>query len=220
MKYTNRQIRLSSVVLLFSAASILQACTGDSGVTSLQVPTVSVQTFAHEVHFSESGALDPAEVKALDQFLEAISLRYGDRLSMDDPAKEGFARRHDAISSVIAKYGIELPKEPTPSGEPPAPGAIKLIVSRSNSVMPSCPNWSQNSTENYANATHSNFGCSINSNLAAMVADPHDLKSGKIYAGSDPASISKAINALNKRKPTGDEPLPSANTRSASKPSG
>ena len=41
-----------------------------------------------------------------------------------------------------------------------------------------CPDWSQSQTQNYKNDLHSNFGCAVNSNLAAQIENPRDLVHG------------------------------------------
>ena len=49
-----------------------------------------------------------------------------------------------------------------------------------------CPDWSQSQTQNYANETHSNFGCSVNTNLAVQLDNPADLHHGHGKAGAIP----------------------------------
>jgi len=41
-----------------------------------------------------------------------------------------------------------------------------------------CPDWSQTGSYNYLNETHSNFGCAVNNNSAAQLAEPSDLMEG------------------------------------------
>jgi pilus assembly protein CpaD len=57
---------------------------------------------------------------------------------------------------------------------------------------------------NYTNGTSPNFGCAINSNLAAMVADPQDLLEGKKGSGETViATSNKAISTYREAVPTG-----------------
>ena len=57
-------------------------------------------------------------------------------------------------------------------------GPVRVVVSRTRATVPNCPNWSVPSQPNYNNRSMSNFGCAVNSNLAAMVANPEDLVHG------------------------------------------
>ena len=41
-----------------------------------------------------------------------------------------------------------------------------------------CPDWSQSQTGNVLNEVHSNFGCSVNTNLILQLDDPHDIVQG------------------------------------------
>ena len=50
--------------------------------------------------------------------------------------------------------------------------------------------------------TDANYGCAINSNLAAMVADPTDLIHGKSYDATDTRSAIRAIKAWHEAEPT------------------
>ena len=53
------------------------------------------------------------------------------------------------------------------------------MIERYVAAAPNCPNWSKAPGNDFDNTMHSDFGCSTASNLAAMVADPHDLVVGR-----------------------------------------
>ena len=57
----------------------------------------------------------------------------------------------------------------------------------------------------------------MNSNLAAMIANPDDLVRGQEGSSRDSAIVAgRAIRIYRDRVPTGSQPLPSATTRSGS----
>ena len=61
---------------------------------------------------------------------------------------------------------------------------------------------------NYNNATSSNYGCSVNSNIAAMVANPEDLIRGQRGTGETVVmSSTKAIDSYREQAPTGEQGL-------------
>jgi pilus assembly protein CpaD len=72
---------------------------------------------------------------------------------------------------------------------------LRVVVTRSKASVPSCPDWSTNREYNYNASNHSNYGCSINSNLAAMIADPEDLVRGRENKKLDSNSGKKAVDA-------------------------
>ena len=74
--------------------------------------------------------------------------------------------------------------------------------------MPDCPDWSNNYGSNLGNRTSENFGCAVNSNIAAMVADPEHLLQGARGSGETVVmSSTKAINTYRSQSPTGAEGL-------------
>ena len=43
-----------------------------------------------------------------------------------------------------------------------APGAVRVVVSRTRASVPNCPNWRDQSRPNWGNHTMSNYGCGVN----------------------------------------------------------
>ena len=60
----------------------------------------------------------------------------------------------------------------------------------------------------------SNFGCSVNANLAAMIANPEDLVHGREGSGvNDALTATKAVETYRKAEPTGTKGLQQLNTK-------
>ena len=94
------------------------------------------------------------------------------------------------------------------------PGSVRVVVSRTRASVPNCPNWSVKSHPNLDNASMSNFGCGVNSNFAAMVANPADLVSGREGSGvGDTQAATKAIQSYRKAPPTGTQGLQDISTK-------
>jgi pilus assembly protein CpaD len=82
------------------------------------------------------------------------------------------------------------------------------VVARRRAVVPGCPNWRNPSQPDWDNKTMSNFGCGVNSNLAAMVADPEDLFHGREGSvAGDAATAAKAVQYYRQTPPTGTKGL-------------
>ena len=75
------------------------------------------------------------------------------------------------------------------------------VVSNGQAVVPNCPNWASGGIDSAA-MTDTNYGCAVNSNLAAMVADPADLLHGKSDNSVDTATLLRAIKAWREFEPT------------------
>lgn len=75
------------------------------------------------------------------------------------------------------------------------------VVTPDRAVVPDCPNWRSAGLDSAA-LTDSNFGCAVNSNLAAMIADPMDLIRGKSSDLPDALISHRAIKQWREAEPT------------------
>ena len=89
---------------------------------------------------------------------------------------------------------------------------IRVVASRSSASVPGCPEWSDPGIDSPVR-TGTNYGCAINSNLAAMIANPDDLVHGRDGTGQGSATTAgRAIRTYRERQPTGTQPLPANST--------
>ena len=135
--------------------------------------------------------------------MASLRLGYGDRVAVDANSGNDGALR-DAVSAAAARYGLLVSDEVPITTGMVAPGTARVIVSRMQASVPGCPDHSRMTGIEFEGNTNSNYGCAINSNLAAMVAQPEDLVRGRPgSASNDPAVAFKAIDTLRKAAPTG-----------------
>ena len=94
------------------------------------------------------------------------------------------------------------------------PGSVRVVVSRRRAVVPNCPNWSVPAQPNYGNRSMSNFGCGVNANLAAQIANPEDLLHGQEgSAVADAMTGAKAVIFYRTSPPTGEKGLQDISTK-------
>jgi pilus assembly protein CpaD len=204
----NPQLNSPKLMLHGAALGLLLALSGCGGIptnrslSSLRQPVVSHTTFALDVITGPAG-LSNGEAKRLDGWFDAMNLRYGDRIALDDPLKsEGTLA---AVARVVSRHGLELAREVPVSEGMVGAGTARVIITRALATVPGCPNWSGQNENNFNNATSPNFGCAVNSNLAAMVANPDHLLAGVRGASQTVVmSSNKAIDAYRAAKPSGD----------------
>ena len=97
------------------------------------------------------------------------------------------------------------------------PGSVRVVVTRSNAFVPGCPDWSDQFSSNLENKVTDDYGCSVNANMAAMVADPQHLLRGAEGTGETVVmSSTKAIETYRETPPTGADGLPAVSSQSAS----
>lgn len=201
--------RLTNAKLLLLAgltpALLVGGCMGtqNRGVESVHQPVVTRADYGIDLA-TRGGALASGESRRLSGWFNAMDLRFGDRVAIDDPGYEAPAARDD-VAAVVAGYGLLLSDQPAVATAPVAPGTIRVVVSRMTARVPGCPDYSRDSSNEFNANASSNYGCATNSNLAAMVARPEDLVRGRAGSGTlDPAMSTKAIEAYRAAKPTGD----------------
>ena len=204
----NQTRKPAAAALALSLALALGACGGiaeNRTLYSQKQPVVERTNYTLDLQTGGDG-LSPIEQQRLAEWFETIDLRYGDRVAIDDPAM-GPATR-DAIASLVGRHGLLLAEgAPTTEGFI-APGSARVVVTRSSASVPGCPDWSAKSDINYANGLYPNYGCAINSNLAAMVANPEDLIKGQEGTGETVVATStKAIDSYRSAPPTGEQGL-------------
>ena len=202
---TQTLFRALAPALVLTLGIGLSGCATHRGLESLNQPVVSRTNYTLDVS-SYGGGVPLPEQRRLAGWFETLDLRYGDRISVDDPGADGASR--EAVAAIAARYGLLVGEDaPVTTGQI-APGTVRVVVSRSSATVPNCPNWAAKSDTNLNNATYSNYGCAVNSNLASMVADPEHLLHGAKGSGQTVVmSSSKAIDSYREAKPTGEKGL-------------
>ena len=206
-------MRTSLIIAALASALAVPAQAGTPdparGVEAVNVPVVTRSDFAFDAA-APDGTLPAAERARLDAWFGALGLGYGDRVYVSGPYAE--AARSD-VAMVAGQYGLLLsPGSPVVSGAV-NPGTVRVVVSRTTATLPGCPNWSEPSNPNWDNRSMSNFGCAVNGNLAAMVADPQDLVWGREGGIVDAATANRAIQSYRRIVPTGEKGLLDVNTK-------
>lgn len=201
---------------LIGLALALSACSGGTvnrGMESVHQPIV--QRTDHVIDLAAAGGgLASGEQDRLEGWFRSIGLGYGDRVSVDDPRGDGGVRGD--VSALLSRRGLFLASSAPLTAGVPAPGSVRVVVSRSSASVPGCPDWSRPASPDFVGSTMSNYGCANNAALAAMVADPLDLVQGRAGGGAtDPVTSSKAVRAYRDTAPSGTQGLKAESTSKA-----
>ena len=202
--------RKSSLAALVAFGATLAACSPtlqnaaampNRSLDSVNQPVVQRTDYVIDLTTDGDG-LSPSERGRLKGWFESLGLGYGDRVSVDEAY--GPSRSRNDVAKVAAEYGLLL-SEGAPVTAGVQPGGLRVIVSRSTASVPGCPIWQG---PGGPSSTSPNYGCGVNSNLDAMVADPSDLVLGQAGSGTgDSTTASKAIKVYREAKPTGTKGL-------------
>ncbi|HVR90869.1 MAG TPA: CpaD family pilus assembly protein [Novosphingobium sp.] len=207
------RIKTVPTALALSLGLALAGCGGmatNASLESVHQPVVSRTNYTLDVT-TGPGGLSVPEQRRLAGWFETLGLKYGDRIAVDDPLSSGAT--HAAVEAVASRYGLLVSDDaPVTPGYVNA-GTARVVVSRSTATVPGCPDWSAKSDANLRNATSPNYGCGVNGNLAAMVANPEHLIKGASGTGETVVvSATKAIDSYRTAPPTGEKGLKSIST--------
>lgn len=202
-----------AIVLLASglaACATAQEHPEARGLESVNQPVMSRASFVYDLN-APAGVLPPEEMTRLDGWFRGLNLGYGDSIYVDG----GYADAVRAqVAQVAGNYGMLVMASAPVTAGAVSPGAVRVIVNRTRAEVPGCPNWTVPSTPTWTNTSLSNFGCAINSNLAAMVANPEDLFYGREGGGiGNAATAAKAFEYHRTNPATGTKGLQNMSTK-------
>lgn len=204
----NRPARVPAPTLRLALVAVLglglAGCGGmpeNTSLYSVKQPVVERTNMVLDVNTNASG-LPISEQQRLNGWFETMNLRYGDRIAIENPSQNPAVTA--AVRDLAARYGLLISDTAPATPGFIQPGQARVVITRSSASVPGCPDWSAKSDMNYNNGTSPNFGCAVNSNIAAMVADPQDLLEGKQGSGETViATSNKAISTYREQDPTG-----------------
>lgn len=207
----SRSLALLGVVATLAGCSTAnQAQNLARGVESVNVPVVTRADYAFDVA-APDGSLPSAEAGRLDAWFRGLDLGYGDTVYVDGPYA---AAARDDVARVAGNYGLMVSTGAPVTVGMVAPGTVRVVVSRARASVPNCPNWSRPGAPSTANEMMSNFGCGVNTNLAAMIANPEDLVHGREGSGvGDNRTAVKALQYYRSAPPTGTTGLKEISTK-------
>ena len=187
---------MQKVTFLIAASLGLAGCgtlPTNTSMYSVHQPVVERTNYTIDLA-SDGDGIAVADQKRLNEWLDVLDLRYGDRISIDSDDGNGNEDAARDVRAAAAERGIMVTQGAPATPGIIAPGNIRVVVTRSQASVPSCPDH-RTDGQNFNAGNNSNYGCAINSNLAAMVADPEDLVRGRDNKRLDSNSSKAAVNA-------------------------
>jgi len=205
---------MRSKVILIALTSALAACNTpdlpDKGVAAVNVPVVTSADYVFEAAAAD-GALEPGEADRLNGWFQGLGIGYGDSIYVDGPYADA---ARGQVAAIAGQYGMMVSAGAPVTPGAVAPGTVRVVVSRRRAEVPNCPNWSRPAQPNFDNRNMANFGCGVNSNIAAMIANPEDLIHGREGAGTgDVNAAAKAVIFYRSKPPSGTTGLQSITTK-------
>ncbi|HEV2595802.1 MAG TPA: CpaD family pilus assembly lipoprotein [Sphingomicrobium sp.] len=170
------------------------------GLSAVNVPVVTSADYVFDAA-APGGALAPGEGERLNGWFQGLGIGYGDHVYVDGSYAPA---ARSQVAAIAGRYGMLVSAGAPVTAGTIQVGSVRVVVARRRASVPGCPNWSVPSQPDWDNKTMSNFGCAINSNLAAMVADPEDLIHGREGdAVTDTRAAVRAVDLYRTKVPTG-----------------
>lgn len=151
----------------------------NTSMYSTNQPVVERTNYAIDVNLEGYGGVSATESQRVSDWFDALKLGFGDRIALDygDGTANTAVRRQ--VGDLAADHGMILEETAPVTAGNIAQGTARIVVTRSTASVPNCPNWAKPNDANFNSSNHPNYGCAVNSNMAAMVADPEDLVRGR-----------------------------------------
>lgn len=157
---------------------------------------ITVEPSYRSLKLSYAGALSPEEQANLANFVSDYLEHGNGAISISAPNGPGASQAISTLGEQIAGMGV--PRSRILVGVEDRSGSDSRIeigyVTYSAHTDP-CGDWSVNAADTTGNLPMPNFGCSVQQNIAAEVADPRDLVQPR---GMAPADATRRMTVLGK----------------------
>jgi pilus assembly protein CpaD len=116
-------------------------------------------------------------------------------VSLPDGAADVAAagRMDTAIEAALAQLGAPVTRAAYRSDDAKAPILVSYAYDKAD--VPACGKHWQDLTKTKDNTVQSNFGCAVTANMAAMIANPADIRAPH---AEDPADAERRMTVLGK----------------------
>ncbi len=174
-----------SMILFIAMSSTLAACSnGELALDDTYVPTAHYERYPIKVTngpvrmevSSRHGTLQSSQINAISGFSHSAINSGSPRITVLRPSAGGASGKvARQVYQVLVQSGIAPGMIVQKTYPGPSKGSVQLSYTRSVAVTEECGDWSQNMSNSSSNESYPNFGCSIQSNIAAMAVNPNDF---------------------------------------------
>jgi pilus assembly protein CpaD len=193
LKIVLRTASVAAVLLAGSCAAPFNDGEGLTNDPAVNHPITVEPHFASiKVSFSAPQAgLLPDDAARLDGFVADYLSRGSGSISVSAPTGPYSAVALDYFGERLFSMGV--PRSRILVGTHEGDGRVEIGFISYNAHADECGDWSKNLGDTASNRAAANFGCAVQKNIAAQVADPRDLIEMR---GLDPADATRRAVVL------------------------
>ena len=146
---------------------------------------------------SKRGTLQSSQINAIAEFARSAQYSSTSKFTLKRPSGGGASSRvAKEIYQILVQNGISPRMIVQGTYPASAKAPVQIVYTRSVAVTKECGDWSSDWADTKANETPSNFGCSIQNNIAAMVVNPQDFEVPTATTPTSAATRTPAVRAL------------------------
>jgi pilus assembly protein CpaD len=152
---------------------------------------------------SSHGTLQPAQINAVARFARQSLAGGLTPVVIKRPAGGGAsARVAEEIGGLMMQQGV--PRDMIRMGTYPAPASapVRLAYVKSYAHTKPCGEWSMDASDSARNVRMPNHGCAVQSNIAAMLANPEDAVAPQPTSPVPATNGTNAITRISKSQGT------------------
>lgn len=205
-----RAVSVAAVLLAGSCA----APTNDATVFAdgMRNHPITVAPHYQSIHlaFSDSSAgLSPEDGTQFASFVEQYLTRGDGAISISAPRGPNSAAAIAYFGEQLARMGVPRPRilvgtHDAGSGD----GRVEIGYIVYGARTDTCGNWTQDAGDTADNLPMPDFGCSVQHNIAAMVADPRDLVAPRGMDAGDATRRETVVGTYEKAQATAAQKSP------------
>jgi pilus assembly protein CpaD len=195
-----------SMVLFIAMSSTLAACSsGELALDDTYVPAAHDERFPIEVTrgpvkleiSSRHGTLQLSQINAISGFSRSAMNSGSSRITILRPSGGGASGKVARETyQLLVQSGISPGRISQKTYPAPAKGSVQISYLRSVAVTKECGDWSSDLADTSSNEPYSNFGCSVQNNIAAMVVNPDDFVVPRPTTPALAATRTPAVTAI------------------------
>lgn len=206
-KFRHRLRPDTASVALAAAATMLAACTSElASFDDIYIPQSVEENFPITVVEQSAKLAIEAHAEGLRNSDMSELVRFGRQAAAraTTPVTVGYSATSKHARQVANQAAEVVVRQGVPRGSvlvtphDGRDGSVILVFGTKVAQSKPCGDWSENLRGNQFNGSGPNFGCTVQQNIAAMVADPSDLERPKPMTPTQSSSQSVALEAYNK----------------------
>lgn len=174
---------------LFEDPAVNHPITAEPSYRTLKLPNT--------VQLANADAID------LATFIDDYMTRGAGAISVTVPAGPKSAQIITSLGEHIADLGV--PRDRILVGvqdQGAAGGRVEIGYITYEAHTEPCGNWSVNAADTFDNTPMPNFGCAVQHNIAAEIADPRDIEQAKSLSAADATRRMQVLNKYEQAQTT------------------